>query len=308
MVVTFDEADYEAAHEAGNASVYDGPNQIYTVLLGDMIEPGGASASSGLRPYVAGGPLAMAELAGVILLVHPGVSNLLLQTQTFSISGVMTPNKPVSYKSEDSANDSNGFGTMAEAGWSQQLPIHGTWCGPGGGLSMARVGAEVVIAFQPEARGAIHLCIGHSTGLVQAPGPCAHVHPDLGIELLDTPAQDGVLHLHVVGDPLHQHSLAVVAQPCKPVLGLASIRAYHHLRSGPSPGEDTIGIAEELLEGQSLAVGGLDRVLPRVIGNGGLEGRGLAHVSGEIERSPSGCAQAAMPTEARRTHDHRLTR
>ena len=25
---------------AGNASAYDGPNQIYTVLLGDMIEPG----------------------------------------------------------------------------------------------------------------------------------------------------------------------------------------------------------------------------------------------------------------------------
>jgi hypothetical protein len=113
-----------------------------------------------LRPYVAGGPLAMAELAGVIHLVHPGVSNPLLQTQTFSISGVMTPSKPVSYKSEDTANDSNGFGTLAEAGWSQQLPIHGTGCGPGGGLAMARVGAEVVLASQPEAGGAIHLCIG----------------------------------------------------------------------------------------------------------------------------------------------------
>ena len=37
IVVTFDEADYDAT---GYDTNYDGPNQIYTVLLGDMIEPG----------------------------------------------------------------------------------------------------------------------------------------------------------------------------------------------------------------------------------------------------------------------------
>lgn len=37
LVVTFDEADYDAD---GYDTNYDGPNQIYTVLLGDMIEPG----------------------------------------------------------------------------------------------------------------------------------------------------------------------------------------------------------------------------------------------------------------------------
>lgn len=37
IVVTFDEADYDAN---GYDTNYDGPNQIYTVLLGDMIEPG----------------------------------------------------------------------------------------------------------------------------------------------------------------------------------------------------------------------------------------------------------------------------
>ncbi|MDG1332858.1 MAG: alkaline phosphatase family protein [Crocinitomicaceae bacterium] len=37
IVVTFDEADYDAA---GYDTMYDGPNQIYTVLLGDMIEAG----------------------------------------------------------------------------------------------------------------------------------------------------------------------------------------------------------------------------------------------------------------------------
>ncbi len=37
IVVTFDEADYDAE---GYDTNYDGPNQVYTVLLGDMIKPG----------------------------------------------------------------------------------------------------------------------------------------------------------------------------------------------------------------------------------------------------------------------------
>ena len=44
VVVTFDEADFDAT---GYDTNYDGPNQIYTVLLGDMIEPG----SSFSTPY-----------------------------------------------------------------------------------------------------------------------------------------------------------------------------------------------------------------------------------------------------------------
>lgn len=39
VVVTFDESDFEATFTAGKRSTYDGPNQIYTVLLGDMLEP-----------------------------------------------------------------------------------------------------------------------------------------------------------------------------------------------------------------------------------------------------------------------------
>ncbi len=37
VVVTFDESDFEAPSD--DRSTYDGPNQVYTVLLGDMIEP-----------------------------------------------------------------------------------------------------------------------------------------------------------------------------------------------------------------------------------------------------------------------------
>ncbi|HYM61194.1 MAG TPA: alkaline phosphatase family protein, partial [Thermoanaerobaculia bacterium] len=42
VVVTFDESDFNQSYETieGQGSDYDGPNQIYTVLLGDMIKPG----------------------------------------------------------------------------------------------------------------------------------------------------------------------------------------------------------------------------------------------------------------------------
>jgi hypothetical protein len=39
VVVTYDEADFDTDYDA-HGSTYDGPNQVYTVLLGDMIKPG----------------------------------------------------------------------------------------------------------------------------------------------------------------------------------------------------------------------------------------------------------------------------
>jgi hypothetical protein len=38
VVVTFDESDFEAACEVRQKYTYDGPNQIYTVLLGDVVQ------------------------------------------------------------------------------------------------------------------------------------------------------------------------------------------------------------------------------------------------------------------------------
>ena len=40
VVVTYDESDFEADWDEGKKYTYDGPNQIYTVLLGDMIKAG----------------------------------------------------------------------------------------------------------------------------------------------------------------------------------------------------------------------------------------------------------------------------
>ncbi|WNZ60931.1 alkaline phosphatase family protein [Myxococcus sp. MxC21-1] len=109
------------------------------------------------RPYKAGNPFAIAELAGVLHLVHPVNSQFSLMTETFSLSGIMTPAKPVEYNTKDYASFNDGFGTLAQAGWSPQTPIPGTHCAPGGGLAMARVGDELILAFQPEAGGGIHL-------------------------------------------------------------------------------------------------------------------------------------------------------
>ena len=97
-----------------------------------------------VRPYETSGPMAIATLDGVMHLVHPGLGNPLLLTETFSISGVMTPAKPVSYKSAD-ADVNNGFGTLAEAGWSRQSPIFDARCGPGGALAMGRAGSQILL-------------------------------------------------------------------------------------------------------------------------------------------------------------------
>ncbi|MBL4706525.1 MAG: hypothetical protein JKY54_18495 [Flavobacteriales bacterium] len=49
VVVTYDEADFEKYFDQDKKYFYDGPNQIYTVLLGDMITPG--KESEGYNHY-----------------------------------------------------------------------------------------------------------------------------------------------------------------------------------------------------------------------------------------------------------------
>lgn len=44
VVVTFDEADYEQGYTQAMESTYDGPNQVYTLLLGDWLRPAVESA------------------------------------------------------------------------------------------------------------------------------------------------------------------------------------------------------------------------------------------------------------------------
>ncbi|HEY4167723.1 MAG TPA: alkaline phosphatase family protein [Reyranella sp.] len=108
------------------------------------------------RPYETSGPMAIATMDGVMHLVHPGPANPLLLTETFSISGVMTPMKEVSYK--NAAPDvNNGFGTLAEAGWSKQSPIFEARCGAGGALAMGRAGRQILLLYRTGAGSPIWL-------------------------------------------------------------------------------------------------------------------------------------------------------
>ena len=104
--------------------------------------------------------MVVATLDGVMHLVHPGPGNPLLLTETFSIAGVMTPSQPVSYKSADSPTVSNGFGTLAEAGWSRQSPIFAARCEAGGELAIARAGAEILLLCRPRPGAPVELRSG----------------------------------------------------------------------------------------------------------------------------------------------------
>ena len=98
-----------------------------------------------LQPYRAAEPIVAAEMDGVLHLVHalPGTGEL--ATETFSLSGVLTPSLPVWYRGGDSAQTSNGYGTMAEAGWSEQVVLPGAEVGPAGVAAMTRFDDSIVL-------------------------------------------------------------------------------------------------------------------------------------------------------------------
>jgi hypothetical protein len=112
------------------------------------------------RPYDTLSPMAVATLDGVMHLVHPGTGNPLLLTETFSVSGLMTPAKAVSYKNPQ-RDVNNGFGTLAEAGWSKQSPMFEASCGPSGALAMGRAGRQILLLYRAGPGSPVWLHEGH---------------------------------------------------------------------------------------------------------------------------------------------------
>jgi phosphoesterase family protein/uncharacterized protein DUF11 len=109
------------------------------------------------HPYQSVGPFASATLDGVIHLAYAGVHDAQVRAARFSLSGILTPANEVSYKS-DSAGISNGYGTLAEAGWTRQLPIAGVR--NGGAMAMGRCEEQLALVFQPAAGGAVQMSLG----------------------------------------------------------------------------------------------------------------------------------------------------
>ena len=108
------------------------------------------------RPYEGIAPFAAAALDGVVHLAHGAASGANVMTETFSISGIFTPQNLVN--DATGAVASNGWGTLAEAGWSLQVPIDDVTSGVA--MAMTRVGSAIALLSQPSAGGGVRMCLG----------------------------------------------------------------------------------------------------------------------------------------------------
>ncbi len=111
-----------------------------------------------LAAYLGAAPFAAATLDGVIHLAHPSAGGPEVVSETFSMSGILTAQNPVSYSQAESSTDSNGYGTLAEAGWTEQVPIAGV--SNAGAMVMTKYGQRLVLLFQPTAGGAVQVATG----------------------------------------------------------------------------------------------------------------------------------------------------
>ena len=99
--------------------------------------------------YTIEGTLTTVTLEGVIHLMHNNPNNPQLMTETFSISGILTPENPVSYD-PNAANTSNGYGTMMEVGWSEQRPINGALRKAHSPIAAAQLNGKIWLFYQPK--------------------------------------------------------------------------------------------------------------------------------------------------------------
>jgi hypothetical protein len=95
----------------------------------------------------------------VVHFAHRSPEGSILQSTTFSLSGVLTPQNPVSYK-ESGTGLSNGYGTLAEAGWSRQAPIRGVAIEGDSAMAMARAGETLVLLSQKGSGAPLRLSVG----------------------------------------------------------------------------------------------------------------------------------------------------
>ena len=99
-----------------------------------------------IEKFAACAPLACATLDGVIHLAHATPQSNQLVTETLSISGLLTPKLPVSYNSSDEKTTNNGYGTLAQAGWTEQISIGDATLGAGRAMAMASDGQKPWLA------------------------------------------------------------------------------------------------------------------------------------------------------------------
>lgn len=100
--------------------------------------------------YAAEGILQAAVLEGVLHLIHNACGTEQLVTETFSIPGLLTPTLPVSYDATKQTSTSNGYGTLAQAGWSNTQAIHHVIRSADGALSLSRFKQRLWLFYQQD--------------------------------------------------------------------------------------------------------------------------------------------------------------
>ncbi|MEJ2415624.1 MAG: alkaline phosphatase family protein [Exilibacterium sp.] len=110
--------------------------------------------------FQASGTLAAATLDGVIHLLHNGPNNTQLLSETFSLSGTLTPVNPVSYNPAKNGTTSNGYGTLLEAGWSRPVCVSNVFRGSHTPLTVARLREQLWLFYQPLDTQTIYACSG----------------------------------------------------------------------------------------------------------------------------------------------------
>jgi hypothetical protein len=160
-VVSYNTAPFNVVTSAGdsNTTQYAWSPSAFPVqhfAAGPRRAPG---ADQSLQPYGAAAPFAAATLDGVIHLVYAEQSGSALLTTTFSISGVLTAQNPVNYALSETGK-SNGYGTLAEAGWSRQAPVPGSEVSSASALAMASTGDAVVLLSQESSGAPLLMSVG----------------------------------------------------------------------------------------------------------------------------------------------------
>jgi hypothetical protein len=113
-----------------------------------------------LRPYKGAAPYASATLEGVLHLATNDATGAQVMTSTFALSGMLTPLHPVDYAA--GATGSNGYGTLAQGGWTRRAPVGGVM--NAGAMAIARFGERLALLSQPAAGGPLQLTIGAYAG------------------------------------------------------------------------------------------------------------------------------------------------
>lgn len=118
----------------------------------DVAEPV-TKAYEGVAPFVS------AYHEGVLHLATVSTEGPNVLTETFSLNGLFTPLYPVD-NTKGAQSSSDGWGTLAEAGWTIQQQLGSAMNAPNGVMAMASFGKWVMLLFQPEAGDSVRMNLG----------------------------------------------------------------------------------------------------------------------------------------------------